>query len=310
MRARRLGSTVLFALLFLATRAGVVVATLVLGLRASATSYTFTPVDVPGAVATFALGINDAGEIVGSRSDESSVQAFLLSGGIYTTLEVPFTAEGSFANGINDAGQIVGGINFMDGSGAFLFENGRFTLLPPVSCCDVYAAAEDINDAGQILVGRTRVPGSVSEGFLYEAGSVTPVIPPGASSTVLGGIDDGGDIVGASDAPGFTFFLLSGGVYTALDLPSHPVGINDSGQILGPAWVWSNGVVTPLSVSGAIDFMASSINDAGAIVGWYRTADRSTHGFLATPVPEPKALLLFTLVLSWLLLPRQGPAIR
>jgi hypothetical protein len=56
-------------------------------------------------------------------------------------------------------------------------------------------------------------------------------------------------------------FLLSGDIYTTLDLPA------------------------------AIGVFPYGINDAGQIVGYYNAAGE-VHGFLATPVPEPCTLLL------------------
>jgi probable HAF family extracellular repeat protein len=62
----------------------------------------------PGA--TTPQGINDAGQIVGWYSDATGTHGFLLSGGIYTTLNDPLALNGANtqAYGINDLGQIVG----------------------------------------------------------------------------------------------------------------------------------------------------------------------------------------------------------
>jgi probable HAF family extracellular repeat protein len=73
---------------------------------------TYTPIDVPGAFATVAWGINDHGQIVGYYDTNSARRGFLYSDGIYTAL--PETSFGSNppaetqAFGINDHGQIVG----------------------------------------------------------------------------------------------------------------------------------------------------------------------------------------------------------
>src|SRR5439155_6746092 len=65
-------------------------------------SGTYTNIDGPGGL-TSANGINNAGQIVGSRGRSS----FLLTDGTYTDISVP-SAGVTGANGINDAGQIVG----------------------------------------------------------------------------------------------------------------------------------------------------------------------------------------------------------
>jgi probable HAF family extracellular repeat protein len=73
---------------------------------------------VPGAVATFLLGINNLGQIVGRYMDASQVQhGFLLSHGVYTTVDFP-GQTGNELYAINDRGQIVGNYNYE--SDAFL----------------------------------------------------------------------------------------------------------------------------------------------------------------------------------------------
>ena len=89
--------------------------------------YTFSSVDVPGAKQTYALGMNDAGQIVGyyNFSVGSPSHAFLLSDCQYTTIDVP-GATSTQAYGINNAGQIVGGYYNADGlTHAFLLNDGE-----------------------------------------------------------------------------------------------------------------------------------------------------------------------------------------
>ncbi len=128
---------------------------------------------------------------------------------------------------------------------------------------------------------------------------------PSSGGTVAFGINDAGQIVGDYIDAGGTFrgFLLSGGVYTPIDMPGAiatlPLGINDAGQIVGQyptgsgsgGFLLSGGVYTPIAVPGAIAATARGINASGQIVGDYIAADRS-GGFLATPVPEPSTLTL------------------
>ncbi len=52
---------------------------------------TFTTIDFPGAVLTQALGINPRGDIVGPyQSGDLKLHGYLLSGGNFTTIDVPF----------------------------------------------------------------------------------------------------------------------------------------------------------------------------------------------------------------------------
>src|SRR5438132_1289828 len=76
---------------------------------AKGASFTFTTIDVPGALETLAYGINDAGQIVG----KSLGQGFLKDGANFITFNVP-GAGTTQAYGINNAGQVVG--VFHDGS--------------------------------------------------------------------------------------------------------------------------------------------------------------------------------------------------
>jgi hypothetical protein len=49
-------------------------------LVANAAAYTFTQIDVPGAAATSASGINDAGQIVGNFDNGTSIQRYFDTG--------------------------------------------------------------------------------------------------------------------------------------------------------------------------------------------------------------------------------------
>jgi probable HAF family extracellular repeat protein len=83
------------------------------------------PVAKPGT--TQALGINDAGHIIGQYYDASNLShAFLYSGGAYTTIDPP-SALTATASGINDAGQIVGTYNDASlRSHGFLYSGGTY----------------------------------------------------------------------------------------------------------------------------------------------------------------------------------------
>jgi probable HAF family extracellular repeat protein len=87
---------------------------------AQAASFTFTPIDVPGASFTQALGINPSGQIVGHYSDSTgTLHGFLYDGGVFTPIDVPgaFFTE---AHGINPRGQVVGVYDDSTGGHGFL----------------------------------------------------------------------------------------------------------------------------------------------------------------------------------------------
>ena len=78
--------------------------------------YAFTPIDLPGAKQTFAFGMNDTGQVVGSYNFGGSGpnHGFLLSDCQYSTIDVP-GATTTEAFGINNASQIVGWYYDADG---------------------------------------------------------------------------------------------------------------------------------------------------------------------------------------------------
>jgi probable HAF family extracellular repeat protein len=74
------------------------------------TGGSFTTIDVPGAVFTYAYGINGSGQIVGfyqSTGFPPPLHGFLDKGGSFTTIDVP-GAVNTYVQGINNSGQIVG----------------------------------------------------------------------------------------------------------------------------------------------------------------------------------------------------------
>jgi len=272
--------------------------------------FTFTRIDVPNSCCTVAQGINNSGQIVGYFVGDDLPHGFLLSEGTFTTIDYPNSLLTYGAYGINDAGQIVG--TFYDGTGnhGFLLSAGTFTSIDVPN--SLHSGALGINDAGQI-VGQFEDDFG-GHGFLLSEGTFTTIDVPDADGwTGAYGINNAGQIVGtfADRDPMFLRgFLLSEGTFTTIDapgvwddptppcifpgLPRCPTtflyGINNAGQIvgyssLGKAFLLSEGIFTTVDVPSSIDTVASGINDAGKIVGAF--GDPYTHGFLATPVPEP-----------------------
>jgi probable HAF family extracellular repeat protein/VCBS repeat-containing protein len=119
----------------------------------------YTAIDDPSAgsalispAGTAALGINDAGQIVGRYNDASGGHGFLYSGGRYITLDDPFAGingNGTFATGINDAGQIVGYYyDNLNNEHGFLYSHGIYTTIDdPHGAGGTYVYG--INNAGQ-----------------------------------------------------------------------------------------------------------------------------------------------------------------
>src|SRR5947209_1476717 len=89
----------------------------------------FNTLDDPSGSGTQAYGVNDMDQIVGAYANVTGVHGFLLSGGIYTTLDDPLATGGTAAFGINDMGQIVGYYQNATGQHGFLYSGGLFTTI-------------------------------------------------------------------------------------------------------------------------------------------------------------------------------------
>src|SRR6266700_2483661 len=138
--------------------------------------YNFSTFDDPSAtsfVGTQAFGINDSGQIVGAYANGSGNHGFLLSGGLYGTLDDPSATLGTQAFGIIRSGHIVG--VYADGSGnhGFLYNpnGGTYTTLDdPLATNGTFAItngtfATGINASGQIVGHYFTNTGN--HGFLY-----------------------------------------------------------------------------------------------------------------------------------------------
>lgn len=92
------------------------------------TGGTFTPFDVPGAIATSAWDMNPSGEIVGVYTDAKlKVHGFLMTGGQFFTIDYPQEGvQATQAIGINPQGDVVG--SYRDSAGVtrgFLLTGAR-----------------------------------------------------------------------------------------------------------------------------------------------------------------------------------------
>jgi probable HAF family extracellular repeat protein len=143
-------------------------------------------ISVPGSVYTEALGINDAGKVVGDyRSADGTFHGFLLSNGVFTSF-----GEDAGATDINNADQIVGCHTLC--SRGFLYEGDTFTPIDVPGA--VATIPHGINDIGDI-VGSYH-DGTTLRGFIYDGTNYRTVEVPGAFSTSLFRINNQGHIVG------------------------------------------------------------------------------------------------------------------
>jgi probable HAF family extracellular repeat protein len=277
-----------------------------------------------GVQGTFAIGINDRGEISGNYGDAADLtHGFVLARGHFTTFDDPNAgtvadpAEGVFpgtdATQINNRGQVVG--FYIDAGNvehSFLLSGGQFTTIDPPGAANQPGPsfttnldqAAAINTSGQIVGGYTDA-GGVTHGYLLSHGHYTTLDDPDGVFTFATGINDSGQIVGFYfDAAGVEHgFLLNHGQYTTLDDPVAGTGggqgtlaymINNSGQVVGwyadadgatHGFVLSQGHYTTLDEpDGTGATYAEGISDNGDVTGFYFDSSGLAHGFLAKPV--------------------------
>jgi len=248
---------------------------------------------LPGGRVSFAIAINDAGQVVGTSEGGSG--AFLWQNGIMTDLGTLGGASAS-ASGINEAGQIVGISNNASGeSHAFVWDNGTMTDLGTLPG-DYYSEAYGINDAGQV-VGYSFDSSRTYHAFLWQAGTMTDLGNLGvAYYTIAWAVNDAGQAVGGS-SPDYGVehaFLWSGGGMQDLGTlggsASEARAMNDEGQVVGwslnasgatHAFLWQNGTMTDLgTLPAGYASYAYGINDAGQVVGTSEDSSGVTHAFL------------------------------
>jgi probable HAF family extracellular repeat protein len=290
---------------------GLMVLALFLGTAVQAKAdYIFTTIDVPNSYFTSAHGINDAGQIVGTYGGKG-VHGFLYSGGSYTTLDAPGGSTGwTDAFGISASGQVVGAVHSSGGIRApvsgYLYQAGSYT---PINVPGAHSTlAFGISGSGQI-VGTYSITNQNGVGpffgFLLSGGNYTTL--GFGSNAELHGINNAGQMVGFSSSDSFFY---SDGTYTPLRVPgtqdtldTAAYGINDAGQIVGwhrgargiHGFLLSGGSYSRFDVPDSLDTLLYGINDLGQIVGEYDDANGNTHGFLATPTPEPSTLFLLAI---------------
>jgi uncharacterized membrane protein len=152
----------------------------------------------PGAKSTQALGVNNAGQIVGTYVDLRNVShGFEYSAGTYKSIDIT-SAKSTVAAGINKSGEISG--TYVDQSnqkhGFILHANGTVTVIN-------YRGAPNgttvggINDNGQLAGYFTPPTSNLSDGFEWNNGTFTTLIFPGAGSTQVNAINNRQVVVGA-----------------------------------------------------------------------------------------------------------------
>lgn len=262
----------------------------------------YSTIDLPGVLATFASNITNSGQIVGSYQDVAGhFHGYVEQPqGSFVTVDVPGAVD-TFADGLNERGDVAG--TFTDAAGqthGFLQRDGAFTTLDVPG--SLFTGAIAINDKDQI-VGEYESADQGFHGFLLNQGVFT-TLDQGPetgffASTQAFAVNNAGEVGGTFfDPDTFRSFLLKNGAFTDFDVPGQGntllEGLNTRGDSVGAfddinliqhGFVLSNGIFNTVDVPGGSNTFALGINATGKIVGQYSANDGSSHSFLATPVP-------------------------
>jgi hypothetical protein len=249
------------------------------GAAAPAGHQGFRDYNVPGAVTTELVGINDRGMVCGKYWDTAGVgHVFIAAGSVITTWNVPGVSGWTSISGCNDVGDVAGA--YEDASGVYhgylRTATGHFTYIndPQAGAMpneDQGTVPESLNDNG--VVGQYEDSQGVMHGFVYHNGRYTTVYIPGAMATGVWAENDLGVMIGSYyDSVGAARGFID---FHGIIIPFNPPGAGD--------------------VAGAGTY-ASGISMNGVVVGTYYTASAPTlsEGFIFkdgkfTALSDPEA---------------------
>lgn len=153
---------------------------------------------------SIAMGINDAGTIVGTTAQGNRLVGFSLSGGKFTTFSFPGSTF-TRATGVGPTGTIVGIAGIVQNGAprviGWTWSGGAFTPVSVPGAANTFAASVD--QAGRVY-GFTYVAGAGGSyrdqhGFILSGGRYTGFDVPGAQQTFIQGATPAGVFVGCSE---------------------------------------------------------------------------------------------------------------
>jgi hypothetical protein len=289
---------------------------------AGAASYNVQTISFPGDNFTQALGINDAGTIVGFHGATVNQGFTLTPPSTFTDTNVPFTGTAQtqvvgIANPSIHDGYRVG--FYVDSNGTTHgFVNVQNFVVPFFTVDQPGTAFNQVlgisSNAAHIAgYSSTDVTGAtLQKAYIGTAGvlgntftDINGLLPANQNSQATG-INNAGNAVGFYLPTTDTSigFLDKGGSISTIDpfgsTFTQALGINNAGEIVG-FYVDANGVqhgytdlggvFSSFDPAGSVNTTLNGVNSAGQLVG-FATIDDNVVGFVATPTPEPASWLL------------------
>jgi len=157
----------------------------------------FTAINFPKSNGTQAIGINDAGDVVGAYLDSASVQhGFVKKGSKYTSIDVTGDTT-PYAWAINNSGQmVVFAINSAGGYDSFVYNGKTFKKIADPNASTTGTIVRSLNNKGDVAGAYFNSAGN-EIGFLYHGGKYYDVIDPKATTqTKPDGVNDTLEMVG------------------------------------------------------------------------------------------------------------------
>jgi hypothetical protein len=312
----------MFASALRTTVAVVALSLAALAATASANAQTFsTIIDPLNPTFTQALGINNAGTVVGYGNATIFNGFELILPSTSTRLNVPGQTGGTqvfgiTANGLTTDGFSVSGAGVNSG---FVSTGNVFTPILQ----NAFTQLLGINPSGTTAAGysSTDPAGAVNQQAITVSGGpsfTTPVFTninallPANFNSQATGVNNAGTVVGfyqfTNLAPDFSAFVDKGGVITTFLVPgsvsTQALGVNDLGNIVGDYVLPNGNMLGFLDVNGAFTILdpfnstavtANGINNNNQIVGFFVDANDNTIGFISPAVPEPSTWAMMLL---------------
>ncbi len=264
-----------------------------------------------------AYAINDLNQIVGSTGPTpagplgpASGFSWTSAGGIQLLLGLP--GPYTVGQAVNDSGQIAGVSTTPNPYGRAIFWSSASSTPLDIGGSGPSSVAYGINASGEVVGWTNNWGGSIafswtSIGGLQDLGTL-----PGDSASRAAGINDAGQVVGASWPDGtnnlhaflWTSSLGMQNLKTLGGTASMADAINASEQVVGSAqtasgathaFLWQNGAMLDLNAlisdPSWVLTEATAINHAGEIVG-YGLHNGQTRAFLLNPIPPVPVIVI------------------